>query len=400
MHTVWPPARPDAGGVRHHRTGRALIKGARATLHWEILMRRGKLVLRTTLVATMLSSGLVSALIYIGSGAVEPAAAQAQQRNGSATPAFARGMIDALRRARQFPNPNRDVQQAPRIIPKTDVEDDPSGQIGSFQPNGATITANNAFFANLGTNGRTCFSCHQPQNGWGISAEDVSDTFQKSNGTAPIFRLVDGAVCPTADVKTLQARKQAYQLLTDKGLIRIGLPLPDNVEFEVTSVDDPYNCNTNPVTGLTSPTTGIVSVYRRPLPSTNVGFLSAIMWDGREPSLENQAVDATLGHAEADHPPTAEQVAQIVAFQRGIFTAQLADDVAGRLDRNNATGGPVALSLELANFFIGINDPLGGNPRNIPFTPEVFNLYQAWLGPQQVASANPNATGAAAQGGV
>jgi hypothetical protein len=34
---------------------------------------------------------------------------------------------------------------------------DPTGVLATFQPNGATLTANNAFFQNLGTNGRTCF---------------------------------------------------------------------------------------------------------------------------------------------------------------------------------------------------------------------------------------------------
>ena len=94
----------------------------------------------------------------------------------------------------------------------------------------------------------------------------------------------------------------------------------------MTGVQDPYNCTTNPVTGLTSPTTGIVSMYRRPLPSTNLGFLSAIMWDGREPSLSSQAIDATLIHAEADKAPNANQQAQIVTFETGIFTAQTSDN--------------------------------------------------------------------------
>jgi cytochrome c peroxidase len=93
--------------------------------------------------------------------------------------------------------------------------------------------------------------------------------------------------------------------LIDRGLIRIGLPIPATAQFVVTSVDDPYSCNTNPETGLTSPTTGVISTYRRPLPSTNLGFLSAIMWDGREPSLTSQAIDATLGHAQGSAPPTA-----------------------------------------------------------------------------------------------
>ena len=92
------------------------------------------------------------------------------------------------------------------------------------------------------------------------------------------------------------------------------------------SVTDPYGCNTNPVTGLTnfgpgSPTTGIVSVYRRPLPSTNLGFLTTIMWDGRESTLAQQSIDATLIHAQANVGPTAAQQQQIVNVESGIFTA-------------------------------------------------------------------------------
>jgi hypothetical protein len=118
-------------------------------------------------------------------------------------------------------------------------------------------------------------------------------------------------------------------------------------------------------------------MYRRPPPSTNLGFLTAIMWDGREPSLAHQAVDATLGHARADptHPPTEDQQRQIVAFETGIFTAQQFDNVAGDLTAGNATGGPAALSKEIANFFIGVNDPVGQNPKGTPFDPNIFDLY-------------------------
>jgi len=104
--------------------------------------------------------------------------------------------------------------------------------------------------------------------------------------------------------------------------------MPSGAQFEVTSVDDPYSFNTNPVTGLSSPTTGIVSIYRRPLPSTNLGFLSTIMFDGREPNLTSQATDATLGHAQANAAPTNAQLAEIVAFETGIFTAQEINRVA------------------------------------------------------------------------
>jgi cytochrome c peroxidase len=303
---------------------------------------------------------------------------------------WAAGAIAHAQKMRRFKDADQGSQATPSIIPKLEVDDDPSGRVGTFQPGSATITANNAFFQNLGTNGRTCFSCHQPQNGWTVSAASVRARFEASKGKDPIFRLVDGATCPSDDVSTLAAKREAYKLLIDKGLIRIGimLPIPPVVlEFAVTGVQDPYGCTTNPTTGLTTPTTGTVSMYRRPLPSTNLPFLSAIMWDGREPSLSNQSVDATLIHAQADptKPPTAAQQAEIVAFETGLFTAQTFDNNADVLHARGATGGPVALSLQ--KFFIGINDPI--NPPNPPgfFDPNIFDLYKPWLGLSGVGEA-------------
>jgi hypothetical protein len=143
-------------------------------------------------------------------------------------------------------NPAAGSQETPSEIPEFQVDDDPTGQIATYQPGGATVTADNAFFQNLGTNGRTCFTCHQPQNGWTISAASVQARFAASAGTEPLFRLVDGAACPTNNISSLQQRQQAYQLLTGKGLIRIGISLPpnqftQNLQFEVSNVDDPYN---------------------------------------------------------------------------------------------------------------------------------------------------------------
>jgi hypothetical protein len=120
-------------------------------------------------------------------------------------------------------------------------------------------------------------------------------------------------------------------------------------------------------------------VYRRPLPATNLGFLTTIMADGREPSLPSQAVDATLIHAQAQCAPSAGQQADIVAFETGIFTAQVFDSNAGDLHAAKATGGPVSLSQQLAKFFVGVNDPIADPPR---FTPKIFDLYEPWLSAQ------------------
>src|SRR5258708_39985069 len=102
------------------------------------------------------------------------------------------------------------------------------------------------------------------------------------------------------------------------------------------------------------------------------------MGDGREPPFQQQAIDATLGHAQATTPPTSAQQQQIVNFELGVFTAQLFDKKAKFLNADGATGGPVALQKQLGRFFIGINDPLRLNPKGTPFTSTIFDLYQRW----------------------
>src|SRR5262249_16312085 len=150
-------------------------------------------------------------------------------------------------------------QSTPSVIPRFDTDFDASGLIATAQPGGETQTSQNAFFANLGTNGRTCLTCHQPRNGWTVSAASVKDRFNASRGTDPIFRLVDGATCPSANVSSIGEKLKAYSLLLNKGLIRIGLPvlatIPGSslpIEYRIVSVSDPYGCNTNPTTGLTT----------------------------------------------------------------------------------------------------------------------------------------------------
>lgn len=256
---------------------------------------------------------------------------------------------------------------------------DSSGTLSTYSTLGG-IDQSNPFFQNLGTNARTCGTCHVPSDAMTVTPTDIQARFNSTDGTDPIFRPNDGSNCPSADVSTLQARQAAYSLLLNKGLIRISLPVPATAGFSITQVQDPYNC---PQTTATQP-----AMYRRPLPATNLNFLSAVMWDGRETvknssgtidlttSLTNQATDATLGHAQATRPPTFQQLAQIVAFETALYTAQSNDENAGSLTSKSAYGGPVNLSTQL--FYIGINDSLGGDPTGAAFNSKVFTLYDNW----------------------
>jgi cytochrome c peroxidase len=254
------------------------------------------------------------------------------------------------------------------------VSDDPAGQVRTFNTNGA-LDLDNPFFKDLGTNGRSCFTCHRPAQGWTITPESVQSRFVESRGLDPIFRTNDGSNCEGADVSTVATRRAAFSQLLTRGLIRVGIDVPAGAEFVIDSIDDPYNCGA-PLTAA--------SMYRRPLPSTNLRFLSAVMWDGRESSptttilqdLAKQADDATQGHAQASLHLTPEEAQAIVAFETGLFTAQVRDDRAGSLHTDGATGGPVALSQQ--PFFIGINDPVGLNPTGAPFDSNAFTLFSAW----------------------
>jgi cytochrome c peroxidase len=93
-------------------------------------------------------------------------------------------------------------------------------------------------------------------------------------------------------------------------------------------------------------------------------------------NLSQQVIDATTGHAQASSPPTAQQVAEIVAFETALYTSQVYDWKAGDLTAEGARGGPRNLSAQ--PFYIGINDVLGADPTGAPFNPVVFNGYASW----------------------
>jgi len=242
--------------------------------------------------------------------------------------------------------------------------------------------AGNPFFEELGTNGRTCATCHQPAQGWSITPQELRDRFDRTGGLDPIFRTNDGSNCEGADVSTLPARARAFSLLLQKGLIRIALDVPSHPEFDIAEVDDPYRCG-SPLTSA--------SMYRRPLPSANLKYLSAVMWDGRQSTpgqairdgLRAQVIEAVTSHAQGP-PPSPEKVRAVVDFELRLFATQVVDRSAGSLTEAPARSGPGALAREV--FCIGINDPIGMLPsmpgscaaRSDGLNPLVFTLFRGW----------------------
>jgi hypothetical protein len=194
-------------------------------------------------------------------------------------------------------------EDMPNVFKSQNYEN-PLGQGGIYQDGGDVNTSGNAFFQRLGTNGRTCFSCHRPDSGMSLSLGSIRETFNRTSGRSPLFAPVDGADCPnnvpasdTANAllggRRGEGRRDftsAHSLLLNKGLFRVFLPVPKqtndlsavgspahSTEFTISVVSDPNGCNTDPayttyVDPVTQEVSQIVSVYRRPRMSSNLKF--------------------------------------------------------------------------------------------------------------------------------
>ncbi|HEY2909653.1 MAG TPA: hypothetical protein VGI99_05380 [Gemmataceae bacterium] len=265
----------------------------------------------------------------------------------------------------------------------------PTGVLRTITLDGKPLDLSNPFFQSLGTNGRSCSTCHVASTGWTISPPEIQARFKATRGLDPLFRTNDGSTSPRANVSTVAARREAYSMLLEKGVIRIGLPIPATAEFDLIWVDDPYSYATKKE----------LSLFRRPLPATNLRFLTGVMWDSRESfaplgttpilsdatpaenaaallaDLKDQANGATTGHAQGQ-PLTDAQKTAIAKFELNLATAQIYDRSTGWLTDEGGRGGPARLAKQ--KFYVTINDALGGDVKTGRFNPEAMTLYDRW----------------------
>lgn len=264
-----------------------------------------------------------------------------------------------------------------------------AGLGGTYSTAGRIDTAN-AFFRSLGTNGRSCGTCHLATQSMSFTPEHAQRLYARTRGRDPLFASVDGANCRGVAAED----RRRHSLILRHGLIRVAMALPAGTEFSISAVRDPHGCALVSDAANGSLT---ASVYRRPLPSANLGFLSAVMWDTRETlqplatpatfignlraDLAHQIVSATAIHAEGTAVPSDADIQSIIDFELGLFTSQIVDRGAGPLMRGGARGGPVALAAQV--YYPGINDSLGADPAGTPFTAAAMTLYGAWDAPRR-----------------
>ncbi|HEX6274890.1 MAG TPA: hypothetical protein VFZ53_17730 [Polyangiaceae bacterium] len=218
------------------------------------------------------------------------------------------------------------------------------------------IDFNNPFHVPQGTNGRSCESCHLAQAGWSINPIDVELKFLLTQGTDPIFNLLD-ANSPTADVSTVGARYQNYSMLR-QGLFRRGGAVPAGAEYQIIAVDDPLGAGGS----LTQ-----FQAFRRPLATANFHIARNVGWHDQNTNgsgnvhagLIAQAAGNVTG-AQQGPPASAATLEAIVVYEEGFAFAQQYKFGVGMLDSCGATGGPENLSAQAP-----VNDR--------------FNLFDAWI---------------------
>lgn len=177
-----------------------------------------------------------------------------------------------------------------------------------------------------GTNGRSCATCHVPEDGYTLTPDHVARLLE-TNPDDPLFAAID-ADDPTAETLTFEH--------LEKGLVRVWLTLPDNVDV----IDD--------VGSVITPPDRRIFVWRGVPSIADAALTAPYQLDGRVATLEEQAQGAIEGHSEGSEVSQAE-LERIAAFERGIFSSDrarmVADELAGGAEPTEVSDVEALLDL-------------------------------------------------------
>src|SRR5215213_10169313 len=264
------------------------------------------------------------------------------------------------------PAPVSATGAGPNQIPNNRPAPNPNGAAATFSTEGS-VNLTGEYFQAQGTNGRSCATCHIPEEAWGINPGTLQRLFTETDGKHPVFNKLDANNPDALPAEpTEEQLLTSYSMLLSRGVFRRGgTPLATKREdgtlvreWDLIAVEDPHGyANLNRLVH-----------WRRVMPTINHPLGSAtINWDGGNTvgtdiheGLVKQVKGNVKGAQQGPEAP-AEVVNEIVAFTESLFTAQLLVPGVGRLDADGARGGPEALA-------------------NMGRAAGRFDLFDAWAG--------------------
>jgi cytochrome c peroxidase len=265
------------------------------------------------------------------------------------------------------PAPVSATGAGPDTIPNNRPAPNPNGAAATFSTAGS-VDLTGEYFQAQGANGRSCATCHLPEEAWGINPGTLQRLFSETGGTHPVFNKLDANNPDAIPAEPTEEQLLAsYSMLLSRGVFRRGgAPLATRRddgtlvrEWDLIAVEDPHGfANLNRLVH-----------WRRVMPTINHPLGSAtINWDGGNTvgtdihaGLTNQVRRNITGAQQSPTPAPDEVVADIVNFTSSLFTAQLLVPGVGRLDSDGARGGPEALA-------------------SMPRAAGRFDLFDAWAG--------------------
>ncbi|HEY6362363.1 MAG TPA: hypothetical protein VIX63_14725 [Vicinamibacterales bacterium] len=167
-----------------------------------------------------------------------------------------------------------------------------------------------------GGNGRSCATCHDPQDGFSLSPATVEARWQRlqrarrsnPDATDPLFRPIDA-----------DDGQDDFTLLRTRALVKVRVELPARVRL----TDDPTSTH--------------VTLSRAVTPLNMLKHTAPYQQDRSATTLEAQALGAVNQHMEPTTPPTTEFLESVAEFQRHIFSSAKVKKLSAAID----AGGPL-----------------------------------------------------------
>ena len=167
-----------------------------------------------------------------------------------------------------------------------------------------------------GGNGRSCATCHVPQDGFSLAPATVEARWQRlqrarrvnPDATDPLFRAIDA-----------DDGEDDFTLLRTRALVKVRVPLPQRVKL------------------LADPVATHVTLARAVTPLNMLKHTAPYQQDRSAATLEAQALAAVNQHMEPTAPPTPVFLETVAEFQRHIFSSPGVRRLSGSMD----AGAPV-----------------------------------------------------------